>query len=92
MFGWLAANCSSFVGLAASGGLAATASSISRKSSPEETGKNLSELINYVGFVAAGEMKLDGHSVRISQRRAIRPDWEPPSNPKSARLPEWKCR
>src|SRR5215469_14964892 len=43
--GWLAANCSNFVGLAASGGLAANASSKSRKSSPVATGKNLKELI-----------------------------------------------
>ena len=37
--GWLAANCSNFVGLGASGGLAASARSKSRKSSPVATGR-----------------------------------------------------
>src|SRR5882724_11060281 len=44
-FGWLAKNCSSFVGFGASGGLPMMASSRSRKSSPVPTGKNFNELV-----------------------------------------------
>ena len=63
--GWLATNCSNFVGLAASGGLAATASSRSRKSAALDTGKNLSELSHHVGIAAVRQMEFDRHAVWI---------------------------
>src|SRR6516164_1751805 len=56
--GWLAVNCSNFVGLEASGGLAASASSKSRKSSPVATGKNLSELIAMSVSLPSGRWNL----------------------------------
>ena len=56
--GWLATNWSNFVGLAASGGLAASAKNKSRKSAPVATGKNLSELVTMSVSLPSGRWNL----------------------------------
>ena len=58
MLGCAATNCSTFVGLGASGGLAAMARNRSRKSAPFETGKNFSALMTRSLSLPSGRWNL----------------------------------